>query len=319
MASPGIGRGGLVSGFLLCFLVLQALAGASGVFIGLRRHQGGAQRRRPTGQTACDLFSGSWVRDDSYPLYQSLSCPIIDPEFNCQLYGRPDTEYQQYRWRPGGCELPRYGEDGDVRGRLARAESVAVLNLHARRRGAAVADPVRQRRAALHLQVPGWFASRLPKIFVTLKLFDPTTRPLWLLQDSGVSVSFYRAPYLVDIDVVQGRRILMLNEITGNGEAWKGADVLCFNSGHWWTHKGALQGCNSRLIFLLVCCDLVDHNKDKLCRWDYMGDAGSFYEDMDRLVAFQKGMNTWANWVDANVDRTKTKVFFQSISPTHYK
>lgn len=56
------------------------------------------------------------------------------------------------------------GEDGDVRGRLARAESVAVLNLHARRRGAAVADPVRQRRASLHLQVPGWFAFRLRKI-----------------------------------------------------------------------------------------------------------------------------------------------------------
>lgn len=143
--------------------------------------------------------------------------------------------------------------------------------------------------------------------------------PLWLLQDSGVSVSFYRAPYLVDIDVVQGRRILMLNEITGNAEAWRGADVLCFNSGHWWTHKGALQGCNSCLIFVLVCCDLVEHKKDKLCRWDYMGDAGSFYEDMDRLVAFQKGMSTWANWVDATVDRTKTKVFFQSISPTHYK
>ncbi|URE43046.1 hypothetical protein MUK42_25445 [Musa troglodytarum] len=108
MASPGISRGGLVSGLLLCFLVLQALAGASGVLIGLRRHQGGAQRRRPTDQTACDLFSGSWVRDESYPLYQSLSCPIIDPEFNCQLYGRPDTEYQRYRWQPSGCELPRY-------------------------------------------------------------------------------------------------------------------------------------------------------------------------------------------------------------------
>ncbi|OAY82216.1 Protein PMR5, partial [Ananas comosus] len=61
----------------------------------------------PTDQpSACDVFSGSWVRDDSYPLYQSLSCPVVDAEFNCQLYGRPDTDYLRYRWRPANCELP---------------------------------------------------------------------------------------------------------------------------------------------------------------------------------------------------------------------
>ncbi|GKU93408.1 hypothetical protein SLEP1_g7001 [Rubroshorea leprosula] len=38
---------------------------------------------------------------------------------------------------------------------------------------------------------------------------------------------------------------------------------------------------------------------------------------MDRLVALEKGLRTWANWVDSNVDRTRTRVFFQSISPTH--
>jgi DNA mismatch repair ATPase MutL len=40
---------------------------------------------------------------------------------------------------------------------------------------------------------------------------------------------------------------------------------------------------------------------------------------MDRLDAFYKGLTTWANWVDVNVDPTKTKLFFQGISPTHYQ
>lgn len=47
--------------------------------------------------------------------------------------------------------------------------------------------------------------------------------------------------------------------------------------------------------------------------------GGSYFTDMDRLVAFERGMRTWARWVDANVDRTKTSVFFQGISPVHSK
>ncbi|CAN4104273.1 unnamed protein product [Withania somnifera] len=39
---------------------------------------------------------------------------------------------------------------------------------------------------------------------------------------------------------------------------------------------------------------------------------------MDRLVAFKEGLKTWSNWVDSNIDPTKTRVFFQGISPTHY-
>lgn len=55
------------------------------------------------------------------------------------------------------------------------------------------------------------------------------------------------------------------------------------------------------------------------CRWDYIRDGINLYKDMDRLTAFNKGLNTWANWVDQNVDPTQTKVFFQGISPTHYQ
>jgi hypothetical protein len=53
------------------------------------------------------------------------------------------------------------------------------------------------------------------------------------------------------------------------------------------------------------------------CRWDYIRDGANLYKDMDRLTAFNKGLNTWASWVDLNVVPTKTKVFFQGISPSH--
>lgn len=54
------------------------------------------------------------------------------------------------------------------------------------------------------------------------------------------------------------------------------------------------------------------------CRWDYVQDGMKVSKDMDRLMAFYKGLTTWARWVDGNVDSSKTKVFFQGISPTHY-
>ncbi|XP_022642463.1 protein PMR5-like isoform X3 [Vigna radiata var. radiata] len=111
--------------------------------------------------------------------------------------------------------------------------------------------------------------------------------------DYGVTISFYRAPYLVEIDVVQGKRILRLEEVDGNGDLWRNADVLSFNTGHWWEHQGSLQG------------------------WDYIELGSKYYPDMDRLAALERGMRTWANWVDNNIDRSRTKVFFLGISPSH--
>lgn len=56
----------------------------------------------------CDFFDGKWVKDGSYPLYKPGSCSLIDEQFNCIRNGRPDKEYQTYKWKPKGCSLPRY-------------------------------------------------------------------------------------------------------------------------------------------------------------------------------------------------------------------
>ncbi|KAL8233766.1 hypothetical protein R6Q59_019866 [Mikania micrantha] len=62
----------------------------------------------PKTENACDVFSGKWVWDPlNRPLYQESECPYIQPQLTCQEHGRPDRDYQFWRWQPHGCSLPR--------------------------------------------------------------------------------------------------------------------------------------------------------------------------------------------------------------------
>ncbi|CAA2969369.1 PMR5-like [Olea europaea subsp. europaea] len=275
MANPHF----LIFTILLCLLSVQFCKVSSGALAIWKNHQKHPYHRRPmlsSNQSSCSLFTGTWVRDETYPLYQS-SCQIIDPEFNCQMYGRPDTDYLKYRWQPTNCKIPRFnGLDFAIK---MRGKTVMF-----------VGDS---------LGINQW-QSLICMISAGIPAGSPTQTirgdPLSTVKflEYGVTVSFYRAPYLVDIDIIQGKRVLKLEDMRENAKAWRGVDVLSFNTGHWWSHKGSLQG------------------------WDYMESEGRFYQDMDRLVALEKGLRTWGRWVDSNIDTRVTKVFFQCISPTHY-
>ena len=73
----------------------------------------------------CDLYLGEWVFDSSGPLYTNNSCPIITQMQNCQGNGRPDKDYENWRWKPKQCILPHF--DGTKFLELMRGKTLAFV------------------------------------------------------------------------------------------------------------------------------------------------------------------------------------------------
>lgn len=187
-------------------------------------------------EKSCNLYSGKWVKDDEYPLYGTGSCPFIDEAYSCRENGRKDTEYMKWRWKPWDCELPRFNAT-DFLERL-RGKRLMLVGDSMNR------NQFESMLCLLHEALPD--KSRMFEIH-GYKITKGRGYFIFKFMDYNCTVEFRRSHFLVKEGSHLNREgktrpTLLIDQIDKSASRWMHADILVFNTGHWWTHGKTARG-----------------------------------------------------------------------------
>ncbi|XP_068653225.1 protein trichome berefringence-like 7 isoform X2 [Aristolochia californica] len=238
----------------------------------------------------CDILDGQWVRDDTYPLYNSTECPFAERGFNCLRNGREDNDYQKWRWKPSHCEIPRFNAR-EILERLRGKRVVFVGDSMSRT----------QWESLICLLMTG-VEDKRTVYEVNHNKITKQIRFLGIRFSSfNLTIEFFRSVFLVQ----EGRSpkhgprrvrsVLKLDVLDSINRRWIDSDILIFNSGQWW-NPGKLF--NAGLYFQV---------------------NGTLRLGMPIATGLRIALSTWASWVETMVNTNRTHVFFRTFEPSHWR
>ncbi|KAF5175273.1 trichome birefringence [Thalictrum thalictroides] len=236
----------------------------------------------------CDIFDGRWVRDEQgKPYYPAGSCPYIDRDFDCHLNGRPDDDFVKWRWQPNHCNIPSLNAT-DFLERLRGKRLVFVGDSLNRNMWESLVcilrHSVKDKKKVYEISGKREFKK---KGFYAFHY-----------EDFNCSIDFVSSPFLVrELPINKNglTETLRLDVMDMRASMYHDADVMVFNTGHWWTHEKTSKGEN------------------------YYQEGNHVYPRLKVMDAYTKALNTWGRWIDNNVDVKKSQVFFRGYSVTHFR
>ncbi|XP_057766446.1 protein trichome birefringence-like 31 [Salvia miltiorrhiza] len=231
-------------------------------------------------EEGCDVFQGRWIWENAtYPLYTEQSCPFLVKQTTCTRNGRLDSFYQNWRWQPHACDLPRF-------------DGLKLMEMLRDKRLMFVGDSVQR---SMFESMICLVDSALPRV-VRRSLQRIPPRKVFRVEEFNASIEYYWAPFLVEsisdhaTNHTVMKRSVKLDSVAKHSKEWEGAHVLIFESYIWWMYKPTINATYGSLD------DVQEYNV---------------------TTAYRSAMETWANWVDSRVNRETQKIFFATMSPTH--
>ncbi|XP_031398180.1 protein trichome birefringence-like 34 [Punica granatum] len=239
-------------------------------------------RARQEGE--CDLFSGRWVYDNvSYPLYKEKECQFIS-EMTCEKYGRKDLSYQNWRWQPHDCDLPRFN-------------AIALLERLRNKRMVFVGDSlIRGQWVSMVCLMDSVIPSDSLK---SRTYYHNASRVVFKAKEYNASIESYWAPLLVEsncddpINHNASDPIVRVQAIEKHAQHWSDADILVFDNYLWWRRP------QMKVL------------------WGSFKSPDAIYKEVKMPRAYEMGMTTWSQWLEIHVNQSNTELFFVTMSPTH--
>lgn len=202
-------------------------------------HHSAADSIKITEHEKCDIFSGEWIPNPEAPYYTNTTCWAIHEHQNCMKYGRPDSDFMKWRWKPDGCDLPIFNPYQFLE--IVRGKSMAF-----------VGDSVGRNQMQSLMCMLSRVQYPIDESYTTDENFKR-----WRYADFNFSLATFWTPFLVKAEMADpngpthtGLFNLYLDEFD---EKWTSQiqdfDYLIINGGHWFTRpgfyyeKGRMIGC----------------------------------------------------------------------------